>query len=296
MGARRPGSSRLCGPVPRLEGSRAARPLRGAALPQASCNLGAAARHASHAGLLSWDASWYERIAAHGYAGLGTGALRFFPLLPVLARSLRALPGMTAGMSVVFVANARRLRRFRRALPPRRLRARGRGVRPPGRVAARPRSARLRARHGLRRLLVAPRPRSPLSWASASAVTPWRSCAAFLAGLCRPVGVLLAIPAAVELGANWFALSGRERVKAAGHGAGGPARHGGLSRLGAGDLRELLAPACASSSRFRTEERSPTRSSPSPTIFSDLVHGSHLGVAEHGLWAVLFVLLALYVL
>ena len=50
----------------------------------------AAARGAAHAGLLSWDASWYERIAARGYGRLGHQALRFFPLLPVLARAVRA--------------------------------------------------------------------------------------------------------------------------------------------------------------------------------------------------------------
>ena len=49
----------------------------------------AAARAASHAGLLGWDASWYERITAHGYAGLGDGALAF---LPVAARAGEVAP------------------------------------------------------------------------------------------------------------------------------------------------------------------------------------------------------------
>src|ERR1035441_4906987 len=38
--------------------------------------------------------------------------------------------------------------------------------------------------------------------------------AGFLAGLSRPVGMLLAIPAAIEMGANWFSLSRRDRMAA----------------------------------------------------------------------------------
>ena len=77
-----------------------------------SFNMGASARGASRSGLLAWDAHWYERIAAHGYVGLGNGALRFFPLLPVLARSFRAVPGMPAGLAVVVVANVASLAAF----------------------------------------------------------------------------------------------------------------------------------------------------------------------------------------
>ena len=65
----------------------------------------ASARGAAHAGLLSWDASWYERIAAYGYGRLGHEALRFFPLLPLLARAFGALPGTTPGISLIMVAN-----------------------------------------------------------------------------------------------------------------------------------------------------------------------------------------------
>ena len=56
-------------------------------------------------GLLGWDADWYESLARHGYAGTislrrGTGleALRFFPLLPLLARLLGVVTGVSAAL------------------------------------------------------------------------------------------------------------------------------------------------------------------------------------------------------
>lgn len=36
--------------------------------------------------LLDWDAQWYLRIAEHGYAGIPGEGIRFFPLTPLLAR------------------------------------------------------------------------------------------------------------------------------------------------------------------------------------------------------------------
>jgi hypothetical protein len=117
--------------------------------------------------------------------------------------------------------------------------------------------------------------------------------AAFLAGLCRPVGMLLAVPAAIELGANWFSLSNRDRSVAA--------------------VTVLAAPAGAAAylvwvrvifggfflpfqEQLSLSHRGAV-SDPFVTVGRDiyyLVHGSHLGVAEHGLWALLFVVLALY--
>ncbi len=58
-----------------------------------------------HQGLLGWDAGWYASIAAHGYPMTNHGALRFFPLLPLVARLLSVLPGLSTGAAVVVVAN-----------------------------------------------------------------------------------------------------------------------------------------------------------------------------------------------
>lgn len=72
----------------------------------ASDHLSASAVSRIHQGLLGWDAGWYESIARHGYSGAGHASLRFFPLFPLLARGLSVLPGVSVGTAVVVVANA----------------------------------------------------------------------------------------------------------------------------------------------------------------------------------------------
>ena len=56
-------------------------------------------------GVLGWDADWYRRIATVGYAGLPHEALRFFPVLPLLARAGAALPGVSAGAALLVLSN-----------------------------------------------------------------------------------------------------------------------------------------------------------------------------------------------
>ncbi len=58
-----------------------------------------------HEGLLGWDAGWYEAIARFGYHPLGHQALRFFPLFPLMGRALAALPGISDGTALVVIAN-----------------------------------------------------------------------------------------------------------------------------------------------------------------------------------------------
>jgi hypothetical protein len=257
-------------------------------------HLGAAAQNASHAGLLSWDASWYERIAASGYAGLGDQALRFFPLLAVLARSFRALPGMPAGTAVIIVANLASLAAF--AVLYRLV------VFELGDEACARRAVWLLAFAPPASVLVMGYADSLLLVSSIVAFLGFRQrryglaiCAAFLAGLCRPVGLLLAVPALIELGSNWYSLSRRERVIATGTVLAAPA--GAAAYLGwVGVIfgsfwlpyREQLS----------VSHRGAV-SDPFVTVARDLsyvIQGEHLGVAEHAFWAVLFVLLALYLL
>jgi hypothetical protein len=49
-----------------------------------------------HHGLLSWDASWYLRIAQHGYHALPDESVRFFPALPLAVRALGTVVGSEA--------------------------------------------------------------------------------------------------------------------------------------------------------------------------------------------------------
>jgi len=64
--------------------------------------VGVAAR--VHAGLLGWDAGWYETIAREGYGPLGRQSLRFFPAVPVLTHGLAWL-GLGDGPALVLLAN-----------------------------------------------------------------------------------------------------------------------------------------------------------------------------------------------
>lgn len=58
----------------------------------------------AHEGLLGWDAGWYETIARVGYGPLGHQSLRFFPLVPLLARFLGYL-FIGDGSALVVVSN-----------------------------------------------------------------------------------------------------------------------------------------------------------------------------------------------
>ena len=257
-------------------------------------HMGRAAANASHAGLLAWDASWYQRIAAGGYSSLGDGALRFFPLLSVLARSFRAVPGVTAGEAVIIVANIASLAAFAVLY----------------RIVVFELGDEGCARRAVWLLALAP-PAFVLVMGYADSLLVVTSLVAFLglrqrryglaigagflAGLSRPVGMLLAIPAAIEMGANWFSLSRRDRMAAFAAVIAAPA--GAAAYLGW--VREVFGQFLLP---FREQLSSSHRGAvadPFVTVWSafvDFVHGTHLGVAEHALWALLFVVLAGYLL
>ncbi|HET6873728.1 MAG TPA: mannosyltransferase family protein [Acidimicrobiales bacterium] len=60
----------------------------------------------AHEGLLGWDAGFYRDIAAHGYGSLPRAALRFFPLLPLMARGVHDVTRLSYDASLIGVANA----------------------------------------------------------------------------------------------------------------------------------------------------------------------------------------------
>jgi len=153
-------------------------------------------------GLFAWDAAFYRDIAEHGYRAVGDASLRFFPLVPLLSRGLGTLfLGHTAAALIV-VANASALA-FGALLHRLALRETG------DRATAR-RAAWFAALFPAATVLV-------LGYAEATAMMlgalvflglrsrrfGWAAGSGFLAGLCRPVGVLLVIPAAVEAVRAW---------------------------------------------------------------------------------------------
>jgi hypothetical protein len=150
-----------------------------------------------HASLLAWDGYWYDTIAVHGYAASPAGAIRFFPVLPLLARWSAALVFAPPGVMLVVIGNAAALLYFflaRRVA----LRA-GLGDAAaeltPAAVALAPAGFVLvmgytEALFGVLLCVVLLGARGGRWWACAAA--------ALVAGALRPTGVLLCLPIAIE--------------------------------------------------------------------------------------------------
>jgi hypothetical protein len=56
-------------------------------------------------GLLGWDAAWYRDITRGGYGAVAKVGLRFFPLFPLAARVVSWFPAVGAGTAVLVIAN-----------------------------------------------------------------------------------------------------------------------------------------------------------------------------------------------
>jgi hypothetical protein len=249
-----------------------------------------------HDGVLGWDAGWYRAIAGHGYAAAGHQALRFFPLYPMLGRSLGRVPGVGVGAALVVVANVASLLAMAGLL----LLVRH------DRVGIHCGDSGL-ARRSVWLLALAPSA-FVLVFAYADAVLllcvvvaflgirtdrwRWAAAAGLAAGAARPLGVLLVVPVAVELWSNRQSLSGaREwgwRIAAL-----------GAPVVGAGAYLIWVGHAFGNSwLPFTVQQQSGHRgqlAAPFDAMWHDSVdalHGHHLGSALHIPWVVVCVALA----
>lgn len=159
-------------------------------------------------GLLGWDASWYERILQSGYQALPGEAVRFFPLLPIVAAPLRLFA--TAGVAILIVANAAALAA---GLVLHRLVLVETGDR-----GLADRTAWITAFFPSAFVLVMGYAEGLLIAASAWCFLGLRTrrwavaaTAGFAAALSRPLGVLLVVPAAAEVLRRWPGASARDR-------------------------------------------------------------------------------------
>jgi hypothetical protein len=183
-------------------------------------------------GLYAWDGGWYRDIAAHGYRGAGRESLRFFPLYPLLSRLLTPL--VVANVSALLYAEGL---------------VRLAGHEWPSAPGVAARSAWLGLVNPASYVLVL-----AYAEATAAALAVWcvyalcrrswwlAALLALLAGLARPIGPLLAVPALVEAWpghrAAWRSLGGPEvaaRVAAVGAAPLGTALYLGWSRVAYGD-------------------------------------------------------------
>lgn len=177
-----------------------------------------------HEGLLGWDAGWYEAIARVGYRPLGHQALRFFPLFPLLARGLAQLPGVSDGVAVVVVANLSALvgTALLRVLVVRETGDVRLAERTVWIVSLAPPAFVLVMGYSEGTLLVATvgcllAIRRGSGRGEDGTATPWWWLAAVLgaiAGLTRPLGVLLVAPVAIEAIRHWRRSSVAQRVAA----------------------------------------------------------------------------------
>lgn len=253
---------------------------------------GAAAR--VHQGLLGWDAGFYQAIAAHGYAGQGREALRFFPLVPVLAKVLGWLPGMSPGKGLLVVSNLAALaagalvvRLARDETGDESLAGRSAwllALAPPGFVLVMGYSEGLFLTLGMAEFLLLRRGR----WG-------WACVAGVLAGLTRPLGLLLVAPATIEAARGLSRAGTRDRVARLAAVAGPVVGTGAyLAWVGAvyGDWLLPLRIQTGSSHRGGL-------SNPLHTLahnLSGLLHGHHVGSGLHVPWVAVLLVLGLVAL
>ena len=164
-----------------------------------------------HQGLFAWDGAFYRDIASRGYDALPEAALRFFPLYPLFGRGLGWMLGGNEGLALLLIANVSAL-------------AAGALMH---RLVLVDLADRRTAQLSASLLALAP-PAFVLVWAYAEALYLvcaigmllalrrrswwWAAVAGFLAGLTRPFGVVLAVPATIEGLKGWRRASPRDRV------------------------------------------------------------------------------------
>lgn len=238
-----------------------------------------------HQGLLGWDVGWYESIATRGYWGAGHESLRFFPLFPVIGRAVSALPGVSIGAALVFIANAsalvalcvlyalarhethddaiaRRAAWFAALAPPAFVFVMGYAEGTFVALAA-----------GTMLML-----RRRMWW--------WAALLGALAALTRPIGVLLFVPAAVEAVRSIASARTRERVGRAAAVLSPAVACGAFLAWVGWRYGDALAP-------LRIQEESGHRGAvadPFVTLAHDarlLASGHHLGEALHLPWVLL---------
>jgi len=160
-------------------------------------------------GLLAWDGDWYRKIADVGYQGTEDEALRFFPLFPELGRLFAVPAGGDVRIGLIVVANVAAV-------------AAGWLL---WKLVVFETGDKTLAQRAVWLMMLFPSA-FVLAWGYSESLFMvacvacfwalrghrWELAAAagFLASLCRPLGVLLAIPAAIEVGRWW--MDSRQRA------------------------------------------------------------------------------------
>lgn len=162
-------------------------------------------------GLIAWDGTWYRDIAEHGYRAVGIEGLRFFPLFPALGKVLSIFTLGRTDVALILIANVASLLL---AVAVRRLVIFERGS-----VALADRAVWMVCLFPGAFVLAWGYAESiwVLSavcffWAIRSRRWGWAILAGLVLGGSRPLGVVVAVPAAIELFRIWRDSKRDERV------------------------------------------------------------------------------------
>ncbi len=167
--------------------------------------------HALTEGLIAWDGTWYQAIATHGYTEIPDEGLRFFPLYPMVAKGLAAPFGGGDAIALVLVAT---VSSFVLAVLVRRL------------MLAEGKSLAVADRAVWFTMLF---PAAfVLTWGYAESLMLvgavgmfyglrtkhwwWAAVAGIIAAGSRPLGLLLVLPALIEVARGWRDSDGPERL------------------------------------------------------------------------------------
>jgi hypothetical protein len=245
-------------------------------------------------GLFAWDAAFYRDIAEHGYGAVRSGALRFFPLIPLLARGLGVAFGGNDAAALLVVGNGSAL--LLGALVYRLARLETGDTR-------------VAVRATWFAAIFPPAMTLVLGYAEATFMMlsvalflalrtrrfAWAIPFGLLAGLARPLGVLLAIPAAIEAFRTWRIASARDRLARIGAVLAGPVGSGLYllwARYAHGDAWLPLSIQNDRAHRGGFVD-------PFTRVFDgigDLVHGDRFGSGLHVLWAAVLIALVIVLL
>ena len=167
--------------------------------------------HQINEGPIAWDGTWYHDIATGGYAQTGLAGLRFFPLLPLLGRVLGLGFASAVAPALVVVANLSSLALlvFVRRLVIFEGKGRAAAMRSVWLMALFPSAFVLVWGYAEALMLAAV---VGGLWAARRHAWALAALAGFVAATSRPLGMLFALPVAIELARVWMRSRPVDRV------------------------------------------------------------------------------------
>lgn len=162
-------------------------------------------------GLIAWDGTWYRDIATLGYRGIPDEGLRFFPLFPLIGRALSAPFGSGSTVALVVVATVASL--VLAVLVRRLMLAEGKSLGVADRAVwftmLFPSAFVLAWGYAEGLMLVGA---VGMFYGLRTKRWWWAAVAGLIAGASRPLGLLLVLPALIEVIRQWRTSDGPERA------------------------------------------------------------------------------------